>query len=245
MITVILPAYNEEEAIVPLLEEMYRVLSQRFPGLRVIVVDDGSTDRTAERVKEFRDGSVELVQHERNKGYSEAMKTGLVRALHGASGSDVIVTMDADNTHSPGLVFRMATLIDEGNDVVIASRYVPGARVVGVSPIRNLFSWGASWLLRLLFPMKGVKDYTSGYRAYRAGILKEAFGRWGDHFISQSGFACTVDILLKLRRMNVVMNEVPLILRYDLKPGASKMNVKRTIKETLLLALRRRIGIDD
>ncbi|MDV2502408.1 MAG: glycosyltransferase [bacterium] len=244
MIIVALPAYNEEEAIIPLLSEIHRLLDGRFQGARIIVVDDGSIDGTAGRVRSYRGGEVELIQHEGNKGLAEAIKTGLVHALEASADSDVIVTMDADNTHNPGLMFRMASLIDEGNDVIIASRFVPMARIVGYPRHRRFLSRGASWFFRLLFPIKGVRDYTCGYRAYRAGVLREAFARWGDEFISQSGFSCLVDILLKLRRMGVVMNEVPLIMRYDLKPGQTKMDVKRTIKETLLLALRRRVGID-
>jgi dolichol-phosphate mannosyltransferase len=239
MITVVLPAYNEEKTITPLLKEIGRLLRERFSGVRVIVVDDGSTDGTALKAGEFKDANIRLIRHPRNMGLSEAVKTGLVEALKVSASNDVIVTMDADNTHCPGLIFRMASLIDEGNDVIIGSRYVNGSRVLGISRTRTLLSFFGSILLRTLFPIKGVRDYTSGYRAYRADILKRAFDRWGGDFISEPGFSCIVDILLKLRTMNVVMNEVPLIVRYDYKAGESKMDVPRTIRQTLRLAVAR------
>ena len=135
----------------------------------------------------------------------------------------------------------MVLLIEEGHEVVIASRYRPGARMVGVPQSRQLFSLGMRWLFRILFPITGVRDYSSGFRAYRAGLLLEAFSRWGDRFISESGFACMVEILLKLGRLGAIMCEVPLILRYDRKPGISKMNVSKTIRQTLVLALRAKI----
>jgi dolichol-phosphate mannosyltransferase len=84
----------------------------------------------------------------------------------------------------------------------------------------------------------GVRDYSCGYRAYRADLLRRAFAEMGDQFVNQSGFSCMVDILLKLNWLNAVIAEVPLILHYDYKKGASKMKVGRTVRETLKLAAR-------
>lgn len=243
MITVVLPAYDEEKTIVPLLSEIQRLLKERFMGIRVIVVDDGSKDKTADKVIKFREGNIgdiRLIRHEANRGLSEAIRTGLVEALGVSSDTDVIVTMDADNTHCPGLIFRMASLIDEGNDVVIASRYVKGSRVIGISRARELISLLGSIFFRILFPTRGITDYTSGYRAYRAGILKKAFELWREDFISEPGFSCIVDILLKLRTMRgIIINEVPLIVHYDYKMSNSKMDIAKTMKQTLLLAVKR------
>jgi dolichol-phosphate mannosyltransferase len=156
---------------------------------------------------------------------------------------DIVVTMDADDTHAPGLISRMTMLIEEGNDVVVASRYAPGGRVLGVPLSRRVLSRGASLLFRVVYPVRGVRDYTCGYRAYRAGLLREAFARWGDEFISAPGFSCMVDILLKLHRLRAVVTEAPLVLRYDRKPGKSKMDVRRTMAQTLSLLARRRLGL--
>ena len=136
----------------------------------------------------------------------------------------------------------MVRMIQEGHDVVIASRYQPGARICGVPRQRLLTSWCASWLFRLLFPIRGVRDFTCGYRAYRAATLHQALAAYGDRFIQLSGFQAMVDILLKLRRLPVICGEVPMILRYDLKKGASKMRVMRTARLTLALILKRRLG---
>ena len=243
MIKIVLPAYNEEETILPLIMDIKRILGERFNDFEVIVVNDGSTDNTAKIVSELNLHILKLVEHNRNKGLSESIKTGLLYALKNFDENDIIVTMDADNTHSPGLIHRMSTFIEEGNDVVIASRYRPGARVIGMTLARKTISFGGNMLLRLLFPTRGVKDYTSGYRAYRAGVLSKAFDLWENSFINEPGFSCQVDILLKLRKMRVIMNEVPLILRYDQKESASKMNVTSTIIDTLKLVVKRLVGI--
>ncbi len=129
----------------------------------------------------------------------------------------------------------------QGAELVIASRYQPGALIRGVPTRRIWTSNVASWLFRLLFPIPGVKDYTCGYRAYRAELLQRAFERYGESFVDQEGFQCMVDILLKLHRLDPLVREVPMILRYDLKEGPSKMNVSKTIGATLRLMLQRRL----
>lgn len=238
MISVILPAYNEEDSIVPLIEAIQTTTQKHFSEpVTIIVVDDGSTDSTLEKLSSIEIDRLILVQHESNKGLGEAIKSGLITALNISSENDTIVTMDADNTHTPGLMTRMALLIEEGNDVVIASRYRPGSRVIGVPLNRQMFSSIMSWMFRILFHVPGVRDYSSGYRAYRASVVKKAFQIWGDEFINQSGFSCMVDILLKLRKMDILFSEVPLVLRYDRKTSNSKMNVNETILLTLKLAI--------
>lgn len=243
MITVVLPAYNEAEAIPRLLGRLAAVSHQHFgDALQVIVVDDGSVDGTAEQARSAPGVSTRVIVHKRNLGLSGAIKTGLQAALQNSADDDIIVAMDADDTHSPGLIPRMVALLEEGNDVVVASRYQPGARVAGVPASRQMLSTGMSLLFRLVYPVRGAKDYSCGFRAYRAGILREAFARWGDGFISELGFSCMVDILIKLSLLNAIIVEVPMVLRYDRKPGKSKMNVRKTVTQTLALLARRRLG---
>jgi dolichol-phosphate mannosyltransferase len=129
------------------------------------------------------------------------------------------------------------------DDVVIASRYQPGSAIRGVPFLRLVMSFGAGWLFRLVFPVRGVRDYTCGFRGYRARVLQEALLEEGDRFFDQDGFQCMVDILLKLSRRPLLFSEVPLVLRYDLKGGVSKMRVGQTVRKTLALLLRRRFGL--
>jgi dolichol-phosphate mannosyltransferase len=243
MIFIVLPAYNEAEALPPMIRRI-KEISDRFYSstISIIVVDDGSSDDTGLIAQKPYGIAVQLVTHLRNRGLSEAIKTGLTWAVEHSSDEDLIVTMDADNTHPVGLIPRMAMLIDEGNDIVVASRYQRGARVIGVPTSRQLFSTGASLLFRLVYPITGVKDYTCGFRAYRRTILAKGMEHWGENFISEKGFSCMVDILIKLHQINAIITEAPMVLRYDLKPGKSKMNVRKTIVETVGLLARRRIG---
>lgn len=243
MIFIVLPAYNEAKTIGSLFGSIIFAMDENGLTYRVVVVNDGSSDNTAKVVKRFRKKMpVMLINQKRNLGLSEAIKTGLLYTLKKAKSKDIIITMDSDNTHTPGLILRMVRMIREGNDVVIASRYRTGSRVKGVPISRMFLSLGASLLFRLSFPIRGVRDYTCGYRAYKAKVLKEAFSFYGEDFVNRPGFSCMVDILLKLRQLDVIAAEVPLILRYDFKRGKSKMDVGNTLLETVDLLLRRRFG---
>jgi dolichol-phosphate mannosyltransferase len=244
MVIITLPAYNEEHTLATLLERIREAMEENGIEYRVTVVNDGSTDATSEIVDRMRDVMpVTGINHEVNRGLGEAIRTGLLAAIEGAKDRDIIVTMDSDNTHTPGLIARMVRGIREGNDVIIASRFQPGAHVRGVPLYRRLLSRSASALFRIAFPTPGVRDFTSGYRAYRAGVVKQAFATYGGEFVAESGFSCMVDILLKLRRIDAIMSEVPLVLRYDRKFGVSKMLVVRTAVDTLQLLVWRRLGL--
>lgn len=239
---IVLPAYNEEENIGRLIHHISdSMMDEQINGYEIVVVNDGSKDATGEIVSKLKsEHPINLLTHETNLGLGKTIRDGLRYASEKASNRDIVITMDADDTHTPGLIPRLIRSIREGYDVVIASRYRDGSRVMGLSLSRVLMSYAASWIFRLFFPTTGVKDFTCGFRAYRAEVLKKAFEKYDDRFVDQDGFQCMVDILLKLRKMNVIFGEVPFILRYDQKEGLSKMNVKKTIKNTLLLIFLRK-----
>lgn len=240
-IWIVLPAYNEEEALPQLIDALVEEFMEEKKKFEILIVNDGSHDRTREIAQACSPKlPVKVYNNETNKGLGETLRIGLLEAIKLASKDDIIITMDADNTHPVGLAIRMVRLIREGNDVVIASRYRKGSYVRGLPLYRRFLSYGASWLCRICFPIRGVRDYTSGYRAYRAMALSQLISRYREEFISEQGFASMVDILLRLREQELIFAEVPVILRYDLKSGRSKMNVPRTIKQTLTLVFRRR-----
>jgi len=241
-VLVVLPAYNEEANIGGLLNRIDEAMEDSGLAYEVIVVDDGSKDKTFSVLTEYAQRiPLTISRHEVNKGLGVTIRDGLLLASQVAAKNDIVVTMDADETHTPGLILRMVRMVREGHDVVIASRYQQGARVYGLSMTRRFISYAASWLFRIVFPTPGVKDFTCGYRAYRGSVLSSAIERYGSQFVEADGFQCMVDILLKLRKMDVIFGEAPMILRYDLKLGASKMRVARTMRQTLMLVLKRRL----
>jgi dolichol-phosphate mannosyltransferase len=247
-IIVALPAYNEALNIAALLDNFEHILSLilgfSFERLYV-VVDDGSVDQTLNILREYAEKiPLVILAHERNQGLGPTIRDALREASDKGSPGDIVITMDADNTHPVGLIPSMVQKILEGHDVVIASRFRKGARVIGLSWVRKSLSVGASLMMRIVFPMKNVRDYTCGFRAYRAELLRKAFKEYGETFIDQRGFQCMSDILIKLRRFNPIAGEVPMILRYDFKRGSSSMKVGQTVVQTLRLMLARRFGLN-
>ncbi|MGP8243704.1 MAG: glycosyltransferase [Bryobacteraceae bacterium] len=238
-----LPAYNEAAALPQLFAKFQQEM--RAAGLdgAAVVVDDGSTDNTRGILDEWSTAlGIEIVVHKQNRGLGETIRDALYRAAELSEPDDVIVTMDADNTHPPSLIPEMFRRIQAGNDLVIASRYRAGASVIGLSPLRHLMSYGARILFTAAFPIPGVRDYTSGFRAYRPVLLRNAAATYRDQFVTEKGFSCMAEILLKLSRMGPRISEVPLVLNYDQKGGQSKMKVAKTVLTTLKLLARSRFG---
>lgn len=227
-VAVVLPAYNEALDLLPTLENVTDALVSRNDiSASIIVVDDGSSDDTAAIAERFTGACpVTVLRHSMNKGLGAALQTGFTHAVLEA---DIIVTMDADCSHDARLIHDMIREINADHDVVIASRFVAGGDMIGVSAPRKMLSAGARMIMSSLFPHQNVRDYSSGFRAYRASILKALMTYHGAEFITEKGFACQIELLLKLREFDVQLTEVPLVLRYDQKAGESKMKIGRTI----------------
>jgi dolichol-phosphate mannosyltransferase len=243
-IVLLLPAYNEQEALPPLLEAV-ATTRNTLPGLTVIVVDDGSQDNTAQVVRAFDQDWVKQIQHPRNMGLAQAMRTGIAAALEAAPPDGLIASMDADNSHQPHELALMLEKLNTGLDVVIASRFQPGAKMAGIPPHRQLFSWGVSILFQTFTPIPGVRDFSCGYRLYRATALRLAADRWGEKLITEQGFACMTEILLKLSLLpGLKFGETPMDLRYDRKPGATKMKVWQNIQDMWRLMWRHRWAVN-
>ena len=239
----VLPAYNEAASLPPLLERLRNLATGWGEAMTVWVVDDGSTDGTAEIARQGREGlDVRVVSHPVNLGLGQAVHSGLRAAIAAAGEDDVIVVMDADDTHDVGLVPLLQRALQDGADLAIASRFVGGGDDSTAPPFRRLLSRGAAVLFRSALPLDGVRDFTSGYRAYRVDLLRRASGHYGERLIEEQGFACMVELLLKLRHCRPVVVEVPLVLRYDRKQGASKLRLGRTVLQYLVLLARDRLA---
>lgn len=241
----VIPAYNEEQNIPHLLSSIRKFLAFFAEPGEVWVVDDGSTDGTAEVVRRMaRDvhtpcpmaGSVgckvhvpiHLLQHERNRGPGQAFLTGLTAALEHASDGDYIVTIEADNTSDLSILNRMLEQARRGSDVVLASVYGEG-RIIGAPLPRRVLSWSANVMVKLVFGFYGLHTFSSFFRLHRAAVLRRAFARYGTRFITERGFVCMIEMLVKLHHLGGVrVTEVPMLLDSNIRIGDSKMKIMRT-----------------
>jgi dolichol-phosphate mannosyltransferase len=241
VIHILLPAYNEGEALGAVIEGAARTLADG--DFKVWVVDDGSSDGTAAVAEQKAAAGIPviLLKHGVNKGLGQAFRTGLDAILSAMGPKDILVAMDADNTHPAQLIPTLTAPIEEGRaDVVIASRFAPGGQEVGVPFFRKVLSFGARIVFSLVLPVPGVRDYTCAYRAFRGDLLKRAAAK--GPLVTENGFASSVEWLVRMSALKPRILEAPLVLRYDRKPGPSKMNVLATVRRTLaLLARLRRI----
>lgn len=226
MIIVLLPAYNEEESLPRLMPKLQQVLSRMGEEFRILVCNDGSKDRTQGMLEQYaQEMPVEIIRHKINRGLGESSRDLFERASEIAKDGDVIVRLDCDDTHEPEFIPSIVEKVRSGYDVVIASRFAPGGGQMGVEGYRAFISRGANLFMKVFFPIPGLKEYSCGFRGYRAEKIREAIAFYGNNFIQLKGlgFTCTLEKLVKLKLINARFGEVPFMLRYDQKQSASKM----------------------
>jgi len=210
-ISVIVPTYNEKENLGRLVERVFEAL--KGVDFEIVVVDDNSPDGTGQLADQIalKNSNVKAVHRPGKLGLGTAILDGVK-----ASEGEFVSVIDADLQHPPELLKVMLEKAVEGNDVVIASRYVEGGRVEGWSFTRRLISKGALWLSHILLPRtRGVKDTLSGYFVFKKDVI-------GGVQFNARGFKLLIEILVKGKYNKVV--EVP----YTFKPrevGESKMKL--------------------
>jgi dolichol-phosphate mannosyltransferase len=228
VIRFVIPAYNEAENIPNLMADLGP--RARELGARIIFVDDGSKDGTYEAIQEHRDGlHLAVVRHPVNRGLGTAINSGLRAALGESQDGDAIVTLEADNTSDLDDLPAMLGKFNQGADVVLASVYAPGGRIVGVAGWRLAASKAVSNTFRYAGGLKDIHTLSSLYRVYRAGTLRRAAETYGWLLVREPGFAANVELLLKLYNAGAKVAEVPTVNDWGRRLGVSKMNLKPTV----------------
>jgi dolichol-phosphate mannosyltransferase len=245
MIYVIFPAYNEEKVIRPTIRALADAVRGRESEYHAVLVDDGSRDRTIEEANGAIADSggrlpLTVLKHEVNRGLGAGLRTGIYWCLDHAGDDDIVVTLDADNTHPPAMIPTLVARVREGYDLSIASRYRSGAEVHGVPGYRRALSDVGRLVFQSLYPIPGVRDYTCCFRAYRVPVLRRARLVYGDQLCTARGFEAVMDLLLRLGPLGVKVSEIGFVLDYGERVGQSKMKVLKTIRSTIALLARRR-----
>lgn len=231
MIYILLPAYNEEDAIRPLVEKIAATMAKLEADYQIVVVNDGSRDRTRARCIEMaQHHPLHIISHRLNRGLGETIRDGMEYIAEAGSRHDIVVRMDCDDTHDPEYIIGMVEKLRGGWEVVIASRYAPGGGQIGVDWYRRTISRCANLLMKTCFPMRGIWEYTSGFRAYRVGLIQDGIAIFGNQFIDLKGmgFTGTVEKLVKCRMLGARVTEHGFVLRYDQKMGPSKVMTSLT-----------------
>ncbi len=241
MIFVLLPAYNEEAALLPLAEKVDAVMRSLASPYRIVVVNDGSRDRTGEILAELgRQYPIDVITHKLNRGLGETARDGFEYVAEVGAPEDIIIRMDCDDTHDPKYIPSMVQKIRDGYEVVTTSRYAPGGGQIGVDWYRRTISRVANLLFKVCFPISGVWEYTCGFRAYRVAVVQDALQIFGNKFIDLKGlgFTGTLEKMVKFRMMGARIAEVPFVLRYDQKLSSSKVVTSVTTLGCLILIVK-------
>ena len=192
MLYITLPAYNEEKSLPTLFPKINKTMNELDWQYRIIVCDDGSKDGTRELLADYAQSlPLDIIYHKINRGLGETERDLFEYVADIAKPDDVVVRLDCDDTHEPSFIPDLVAKIDEGFDVVIASRFQPGGDQVGVSIYRAFISRCANLFMKFFFPIKGVKEYSCGFRAYRAGLIQEAIAFYGNNFLQLRGLGFT------------------------------------------------------
>jgi dolichol-phosphate mannosyltransferase len=213
--TVCLPTYNELDNLEPMLRRLGEVLPD---GGRVLVIDDSSPDGTGELAQRLAGELpyVDVLHRERKEGLGPAYLAGFRRAL--ADGAELIVEMDCDFSHDPADLPRLVAAAEEGADLVLGSRYVPGGRVENWSLLRRFVSAGGSLYARVLLGVR-VRDLTGGFKCYRRSVLETI----DLDAVETKGYAFQIETTYRALRAGFAVAEVPIVFA-DREHGASKMS---------------------
>lgn len=234
MVYFLIPAYNEERTIGLLLYKLRKVMQDVRRRYLIVILDDGSTDETAQRVEAYsRIVPLQLIRHPENRGYGAALDR-LVREacrMSRVPERDIAITLDADFTINPEPVPTMVREIEAGADLVIGSSLAPGARPAG-TPLRSrLFTKVLPLVYRSVQPVPGVEDYCSSFRAYRIALLKRAIRQFQEALITAPGKAANAQLLLRLGRLSPVVKEVPVTARYDIRMRPSRFRLRSSMRD--------------
>jgi len=229
-ILIVTPTYNERDNLAPFLDGVFDGL----PDANVLVVDDASPDGTgalADRIA-ASDPRVKVYHRPGKLGLGSAYLEAFRRGID--EGYDLIFEMDTDLSHDPRYLPDFLRAFEQGADLVIGSRNVPGGGVDGWGPGRHIISKGGSLYSRTILGL-GVRDLTSGYKGFRREVLESIV--LGD--VRSEGYSFQVELTFRAVLRGFKVAEVPIVF-VDRRAGQSKMN-KRIFAEAVLMMPRLRL----
>jgi dolichol-phosphate mannosyltransferase len=211
---VIIPTFLEAENIADVLGQVRAAA----PAADILVVDDASPDGTADLARAAGEklGQVDVLVRASKGGLGGAYRAGFKCAF--AEGYEVVVQMDADLSHPPDRLPALLAEVDQGADIAIGSRYVPGGRTTNWPLVRIVLSRVGNFYASTVLGL-GVRDATAGFRAYRADILETVEAS----ATKATGYGFQLELSYRAHRLGARIVEVPITFN-DRVRGVSKMS---------------------
>jgi dolichyl-phosphate beta-glucosyltransferase len=199
-LSIIVPAYDEEALIVSTLDGLQTYLSTRPERYEIIVVDDGSRDRTTELIRQWQEcnqAELRLLVNPQNMGKGFSIRRGVLE-----SRGQFIIFIDADLPYKLQAIDKFLETLRNGSDLAIGSRVLPGSQVKGVPVVRYFSGQIFSLMVQtMLFP--GLPDTQCGFKSFRAAAAREIFRR-----TTINGFGFDVEMLFVARKRKLAIQPV-------------------------------------
>jgi dolichol-phosphate mannosyltransferase len=238
-IVLILPTYNERDTILVLLDQAKEAFSSfSHHTFSYLVVDDTSPDGTGEAVKEYSKKNKNVyVLEGKKEGLGKALLRGMTYAVEKLQ-ADILVQMDADLSHDPVVLPKFIKAIDDGNDIVVGTRYIKGGSIPENWGLhRKIFSVVGNSIVRFGLGYPRIHDWTGGYRALR----KEFFLLNKDEVAKYTGYVFQIAFLHNSVKKGAKIHEVPIHFG-DRKFGKSKIAAGEYIKHVLEYVISSRLS---
>jgi glycosyltransferase involved in cell wall biosynthesis len=218
-----IPCYNEAETLGVALAELPRQV-EGFDQVEWLVVDDGSSDGTAEVAKKL--GVDHIVRHTGNKGLARAFMTGLDNCLR--LGADVILNTDADNQYNAADIPKLVRpILEQRAELVVGAR--PIAAIEHFSPIKKLLQKLGSWVVRTV-SNTDIPDAPSGFRAFSRSAAQR--------LIVFNDYTYTLETIIQAGQKNMAITSVPVRVNGDLRPSRLVKSIPSYIKRSVATIVR-------
>lgn len=237
-VVIIIPTYNERKNIGRLIDTVQPIikdLPKKF-DVHLLIVDDSSPDGTAQVVKDKQksDKNIHLLSNPEKAGLGGAYLKGMEYATKKLS-ADVMMEFDADFSHDPQRIPAFLEKIDQGYDMVLGSRYIPGGTIPENWGLhRKFLSYFGNWIIRIVMTYFSIHDWTTGYRAIRSTVYEAIKAQMDE--IGFRGYTFQIGFLHKTIRKGFKVTEVPIDF-IDRTEGESKLGPEY-VKNTLLYIFR-------
>ncbi len=230
----VFPVYNESENLMRVLTDARRlneVVTKSGGVAHFLFVDDGSSDNSAQLLRQASLPRLNVLSHPRNLGPGAAFQTAFSHLLsNGVAPDDLVVTLEADATSTPDLFERMLARTEEGDDLVLASVYLYGGGFSEVKPLRVFLSHAANLFVKVLLRMRGIATFSCFCRIYRGNALIAIGENYGKNaIVTLPGFECAVEVLFKAMECGLTISEIPYRVDWSRRRGKSKLRLAPAI----------------
>lgn len=203
-VVVIIPTINELEGLQRIIPKLIKISEIK----KIVIIDDGSSDGTRSLLAKFKkkfSGRIETIYRNKSKGLGDAYRAAFKYILKKNYKASHILQMDGDGAHDPRYIEKIISEVRKGNDLVIGSRYMKGAKIANFPLYRRLTSWLGNSLCRIMLG-NHIYDWTTGFKMWEVGLLRKIIK---SKTVSM-GFAFQVETSYIAKKNNAKISEVPI-----------------------------------